>query len=62
MVLGSSRPCSSCGVEVCYFPDYARIIPTANAPLLVIALCVRGAEAGPWTCIKTLIAWWFGSV
>ncbi len=62
MVLGNSRLCPSCGIEVCYYPDYARIILTASAPLMFIALCVRGVEAGLWACVEILIAWWFGSV
>lgn len=60
MVLGNSRLCPSCGTEVYYYSDYARSILTASAPLMFIALCVRGVEAGVWTCIKILIAWWFG--
>jgi|HubBroStandDraft_6_1064221.scaffolds.fasta_scaffold192301_2 hypothetical protein len=62
MVLGNSRLCPSCGIEVCYYPDYARIIVLSTLPLLAIALCVWGVQAGLWTCVKMLVAWWFGSV
>jgi hypothetical protein len=62
MVLGNSRLCPSCGVEVCYYPDYPRIILISTLPLLFVALFFRGVESGLWTCVKMLIAWWFGSV
>jgi|HubBroStandDraft_2_1064218.scaffolds.fasta_scaffold10985_6 hypothetical protein len=60
MVLGNSRLCPSCGIEVCYYPDYGRIILISTLPLLLIALRFWGVEAGLWTCITMLIAWWFG--
>ena len=62
MVLGNSRLCPSCGIEVCYYPDYGRIILMSTLPLLLIALRFWGVEAGLWTCVTMLIAWWFGSV
>jgi hypothetical protein len=62
MVLGNSRLCPSCGVEVCYYPDYARIILTATAPLLLVALVLRGMKEGLWVCATMVIAWWFGTV
>jgi hypothetical protein len=62
VVLGNSRLCPSCGIEVCYHPDYGRIILISTLPLLLIALRLWGVEAGLWTCVTMLIAWWFGSV
>ena len=63
VVGGNSRLCPSCGIQKSAItPDYARIILISTLPLLLIALRFWGVEAGLWTCVTMLIAWWFGSV